>query len=690
MKKFILIDHSIQKYGGHNLEYALHVLRAAEKQNYKPILVTNRELVLDKEDQELRGIEVHPLYLFDFWGNAGKPRKKGSKLKRLKAGISNWLFRRKVAFSYSNLGMLLAMEHRYEEYLRNTPYQARGAIVKLVLIFPLIYLITVLRGLKRTLQALKHLFSKTFIGTFVNFLKNMIFSLRFVVRGVCSPLIFVNRHKKNIVSRLRKAKRIKSFGEDTLRMLKKTPVGKDDIIFIPTLSEYDMMGLLETFKRNKSSQQANWHLLFRRNLFTGRDPQYFRQTEQLQPLRKMFLHFKNNTWNHNAWFYTDTDKLTDQYHYLKTVPFTTLPIPINIDFQSNQRQYDPARPINIVYVGDARNEKGYQYLPEMVRGLYSPYIMDGKVKFIAQSNFSFTEYQFHSDVVVARNQLEQFTHGVEIIKDSLSTSEYRELVLTSDIGLILYDRDNYYARSSGALVEYLSAGIPVVVPSGSWMADQICDLTYEYHDRLKAKGQVQYTVQENHFKWSSAQSNNSPFVRGQLNFGGHMDSVWCTFDTPEDIRYILISFNFVSAVKGNYVTLQWSEHNQAGTVIFQQKSTVGRSLRGLTTSVLFEIKNKQCAEIAISLHNAYGDHNISVSNVNFHYLPGHTGTDQSIPRASVGIIVDDATHAIEALKDMVDHYSHYRQTAQQYSVIWNKTHSADALVTDLIPRGTPI
>jgi hypothetical protein len=690
MKKFILIDHSIQKYGGHNLEYALHVLRAAEKQNYKPILVTNRELVLDKEDQELKGIEVHPLYLFDFWGHAGKPRKKSSKLKRLKAGISNWFFRRKVSFAYSNLGMLLAMEHRYEEYLRNTPYQARNVVVKLILIFPIIYIITLLRGLKKTLKSLKHLFSGTFIGTFVNLVKNILLSFRYVIRGLFSPIIFANRHKKKIVSRLRKTKRIKSFGNDTLSMLKKVSISHEDIVFIPTLSEYDMLGLLEALKKNKSAQQASWHLLFRRNLFTGRDPQYSKQTEHLQPLRKMFLHFKNNTWNFKTMFYTDTDKLTDQYHHLKTVPFATLPIPINVEFQTKQREYDPSQPIKIVYVGDARNEKGYQYLPEMVRGLYSPYIKDSKVKFIAQSNFSFSEYQYHADVVVARNQLEQFSQGVEIIKDSLSTSAYRELVLASDIGLILYDRDNYYARSSGALVEYLSAGIPVVVPSGSWMADQICDLTYEYHDHLRSEGQLLFAVQAEYYKWSNSQDNDFPFVRGQLNFGSHTDSVWCTFVPPEDTEYVMVSFKFVSASKGNYVTLQLSEHNHTGSVVSQQQSTVGRSMRGLETSVLFKIKNLHCEEMALSLHNAYGNHNIAIIDVKFHYLKDHTNTGQGIPKGSVGIIVDDTTHAIEALKEMVDHYPHYRKTAKQYSVSWNKTHSADALISDLIPRGTPI
>ena len=41
MRKFILIDHSISGTGGHYLEYAVNVLREAEK-SCETYLVTNR------------------------------------------------------------------------------------------------------------------------------------------------------------------------------------------------------------------------------------------------------------------------------------------------------------------------------------------------------------------------------------------------------------------------------------------------------------------------------------------------------------------------------------------------------------------------------------------------------------------------------------------------------------------------
>lgn len=682
-KKFILIDHSIQQYGGHNLEYAIHVLRAAENEGYRPVLVTNRELIVEPDDRELKGIEIHPLYLFDLWGNAGKPRKKKPLLKKIRQHYRNWRVKRKIAFSYSNFGLLLSLENRYEEYLRNTPYHTGNIFLKLLLLFPLIYLLTLLRGLRRSLRQLNQLFGSTWLGGFSRFIRNLITSFRPLLRSMGSPFLFVNRHKKNILSRWRKAKRIESFGKDTIRMIDKVKLGEDDIVFIPTLSEFDMLGLLHTYQKREISQAATWHLLFRRNIFTGRDPQYAQQREHHQHLRKKFLHFKNQTPHHRVFFYTDTDKLTNQYHVLKTVPFTTLPIPINADFQVRQRNHDPSQKIKATYIGDARREKGYQYLPELVRGLYHSYIRSNKLKFLAQSNFSFSEYQHNADVFMARHQLDQMSEGIEIIKDPLSTSEYRELVLASDIGLILYDRDNYYARSSGALVEYLSAGIPVVVPSGSWMADQISDCIYEYHERLRLEHAFLETTDGNGYQWSNALDG----YRGSdeiIHLGGYNDALRCSLVIPTHSESIMVSFEFISPSEGVYISIHLNELDDEGLSVAHQKATLGRSENHNRVSAMFRLRHADTQTASLSFFNAYGDNQIRIKQIQFHYFNNR----RPLPVSSVGMIVDDTTEAVAAIREMVDHYPHYRNTAKEFSVEWNRRHSAEALVTQLIARGT--
>ena len=73
---------------------------------------------------------------------------------------------------------------------------------------------------------------------------------------------------------------------------------------------------------------------------------------------------------------------------------------------------------------------------------------------------------------------------VAAIRWPLSTDAYLDLVRSSHIGLMLYDAEQYYVRCSGVMVEMLKAGVPVIVPAGCWMADQISESIYAHRDSL--------------------------------------------------------------------------------------------------------------------------------------------------------------------------------------------------------------
>lgn len=678
MNKFILIDHSIQKYGGHNLEYAVHVLRAAERRGYKPVLATNQVLEIKNDDSNLDGIDIHPLYVFDFWGTVGLPRKKKPLVRRIKARYTKWRTKWKIKFAYSDTGLFMSMQHRYSEYLSRMPYGNSKVAFKLVLLAPLIYAMIILRGSKQTIMKLINIVSSTFIGTFFRFGQKLLLSFAPVTRAVLSPFFFVNRHKRNIYSRLRKSKRIKSFAESTHKLLKKTNPREGDIVFIPTLSELDMIGLMRELQSNTTTQLASWNLLFRRNIFVGREPNYFSQMDSIQTLRKMFLHFHNHIDEHKVHFYTDTDKLTDQYNFLKVMKFATVAIPINEEFGNSNLDYKPNDPVNLVYIGDARREKGYQYLPELARSLYT-YLESGKAKFTIQSNFSFTEFSQQADVVIARSQLERFGKGVQVIKDALSTEEYKDLVLQSDIGIILYDRDNYYARSSGALVEYLCAGIPVVVPSGSWMADQICDSIYKHQLDLKNQLiQVASWRAEDMDYYSSTQTISHNNFDRKVQFGGHEEAIWFDLPSIPDCNYLLVSFKYhINVPFGTYITIQFEVDDE------KQSVTVGRTLSGIPTTALFSLPYNKLKS-AVILHNRFSAQTISIEDLEFTFLQQRVNHNEGIAFGAVGAIVDNSTEAASCLAEMVDHYEHYRHTAQQFSEAWNAKHSANTLLDQLV------
>src|SRR5207253_1127145 len=57
----------------------------------------------------------------------------------------------------------------------------------------------------------------------------------------------------------------------------------------------------------------------------------------------------------------------------------------------------------------------------------------------------------------------------------LSTEAYNHLIQHADVGLLLHDAHSYYSRLSAVFQEYRCVGVPVIVPAGCWIGDQIAE-----------------------------------------------------------------------------------------------------------------------------------------------------------------------------------------------------------------------
>ena len=88
------------------------------------------------------------------------------------------------------------------------------------------------------------------------------------------------------------------------------------------------MGVLDYFQYNAGSTKATWHLVFRRNIYIGREPDYAAQEEAQRQRRNTFRRFQQGLCGQKVLFYTDTEQLTHQYERLGAGSFHTLPIPV--------------------------------------------------------------------------------------------------------------------------------------------------------------------------------------------------------------------------------------------------------------------------------------------------------------------------------------------------------------------------
>jgi hypothetical protein len=253
----------------------------------------------------------------------------------------------------------------------------------------------------------------------------------------------------------------KNFARETENALTELKVTEDDIIFIPNAIYCVLLGLLKTLPKFKNLQ---WHILFHFEFFTlvgeNENGTHYKNTA-----KAIFAELKK--FPHQLFFYTDTEQLTKHYEQYGA-QFKTLPIPVSSAYTPQTQSTSPLR---IHYIGAARSNKGYHLLPNLIKELQDD-LHQNKITFAIQSNFNNIEGD--ALAMAARSELEKIqSHNITLITESMNPEHYQQHVLTSDIVLIPYDANEYVNRSSGIFAECMSAGIPVIVPDNSWMAEQL-------------------------------------------------------------------------------------------------------------------------------------------------------------------------------------------------------------------------
>lgn len=674
MARFILIDHSIRGLGGHHYEYAAHVLDAAAAAGFTCVLATNREL----EARAVAGLpyEVRAVYRYDFWGVSRGLRTGFRRVRALRLSVEARVLRLRLALVYSTIGLLWTLRDCPGEFFRLVarpagqrrvwPTAAAAALVFLMRTFSF-----AARLVRAVLRPVRHV-------------------LRLPSPRVWPRVRFraaaVKRRCLALVGQLHESRRMRAFGADTRRLFRRIGLREGDVVFVPTISSVDLVGLGRYLRSDPTSKRASWHLLFRRNIFQGRESEYERQEPSLRTIKSAFRTFSGQLRGHRVYFYTDTERLTQQYNRLRVARFGTLPIPVNPEFARRGGLAGKPPPVRVIYAGDARSEKGYHLLPDIVRAT-SASLAAEKVEFVFQSNFAFRIPEQQADVVAARHLLRQHPQDrVRVVNEPLTSDEYRNLILSGHINLLLYDRDSYYARSSGILVESLSAAIPVIVPSGSWLGDQLGDVTHQYHLHLASRATIVRSVPGPELRWRDPSAPGLAPVGGDgiLSFGGASPRVTALIDVPGRAGYLLVSFRFTTgtllAHPDSYVlfllTLPETEGRRSAS---RRVSVAGPHNRGGLSTVLLPLPTGP-RKALLTLSNAFGLFRISITDLRLDFLDGPAG---KYPLGAVGLAYSDPSEVPGLVGDMVKHYEHYRASAAAFAQTWTQRHNAGRVVAIL-------
>ncbi len=670
MTKFILIDNSIEDTVGHHYQYAAHCLNAARESGHDAYLATNKSYLTPTASEW----KTFPVYSYGFWNTNASSlanslvnlnRAYSTRVNQLKyKAIFSW-----VGFSWENRNQLLSQTRLAGESGIKHPV-------------PWIILSSITVPLFMLSVRTNNLFRKT---------KRTLLNLS------------SRKQRDPITGTLIEEKRSKMFYKDTRSLFHRIKLEKEDIVFVPTVGLTELLGFLEYFKNEPDSNLASWHMLFRRNIYTGREIEYWRQDENLRILRNALIHFTQSLQGHRVLFYSDTDELTSQYNRFGISHFYTLPVPHTTPASIKEAGED-SLPLIITYIGDARTEKGYHLLPHIVNDLWSDYAVSGKVRFVFQSNFNVPKGE--PKIVVARSDLESLPKDkVELIYNALSFEEYTKLLLETNIMLLPYEAENYYARSSGILVECLAAGIPVVVPSATWLSRQFIREVYRHQESLhKAMKTTEY-FSDSEILWKRHNSEVSPFVNGELIFGGESTKAYCWLERPTTSTHLYVSFAInapirscirvdLAQLRNDKSTTKFKSHLVENLNDYEVGDDGARTAATTTTSTTTDLLSpdlcsilvpleRDCYKIWLGFKNAFGNKAIKSVRISVAFLEPDENSSNLFPIGAVGLTYDNPYEISGLLRDIIDNYQHYRRTALDFSHEYLKMHNAGHLIQEI-------
>ncbi|WP_017293254.1 glycosyltransferase [Geminocystis herdmanii] len=498
MKKFIIIDHSLQDLQGHHFECSVSVAEASQRLNYEAIIIANKNFSSDFYPQNIKIISEFEVDWFN--NSTQKLTNFQSKIKSLinildDFNLDNFLhkYRQKIDYQLFKLKLTQPKSRVLLEKIE-------GSLFRLI------------QWIKEDIKLLK----------FVP-LSHTIWGILKIILGVIKfSFKVINKSVKKILLKFIKISH-KTFEESLENTLNNLQVTLDDHIFIHTLGIEQLEELLYLLQKQNLAKIPQYHIMLRRDI----DDSLVKNAQGIGIKACLNQFYQCQFSSSKVRFYTDTPQLVDRYNSLSPIEFIEIPVPFRQEkLSQNLPTEKENQPLHLVYLGDARIEKGYLHLPNIIKDLWTDYLITKKLRITIQSNFNINSGE--KGILSSRLILEQYPESmVKIIKNAMTTEEYYQLLMSADLLVIPYDNKSYRHRTSGVLTESLAAGKPVIVPANTWLASQIDD----------TRGEVYTYPQEISQKIIKVINNIEEYQKNAQAFSLN----WCKKHSPDSLMNRLFS-----------------------------------------------------------------------------------------------------------------------------------------------------
>ena len=471
MKRLIIIDHSIKGVGGHHLDYALRVLLVAKKQGWRTVLVTNREFA-DEVFQEVD--EVYPSFSKTFWENYSAQMQHTNLTNYSLLQDSWWKSHRALIKGLTKVFELVSSVVDMRLNTEIPPAKVDSKTIQNAKFQNKNFLEYLESWIVRTIENQDLVNRKQKVNAYVSrgviqipfVLLQLLILPVLILRRLCSVRVYDFY--------------VETFIKELFDFTTNIKLSASDVVFLPTINLLEHDAVIKFLRCNDCSLGA-WHLVHRFNIFGGRDPSYSTQKKNMKYEVEVLDKAASKDLLTNVSCYCDTRALVDQYNFLGSDQFELLPIPSNVEGTATLRS--SVDRFVLGYFGDARDEKGFGLIGDLVLKSQYGLLKKHAVKFYIQSNFNIPKGEMRSRISM-RSLAACSKETLELAKGPFSPADYAERITRSSVILIPYDDEVYYARSSGVFSEAMALGIPVVYPFRSWMGQVLRERNFRYFQEI--------------------------------------------------------------------------------------------------------------------------------------------------------------------------------------------------------------
>ena len=437
-----------------------------------------------------------------------------------------------------------------------------------------------------------------------------------------------------------------------------------DLIFFATTSELDLAGLSSFLTASHAGLEQSWHLQFHFGVFYGREPDYAVQGAAAERMRAALAAALQPLAAWKLQCYCTTEQLRAQYQRLGVASFTTLPYPVHELFGAARVNPRPSTPARIACLGHSRREKGYQLLRPLLRELWPDWFASGRAQLLLQTHRPAQRRALEKLVAKLSANGERALAPLAFAGFPLTLQQYAELLRSADVGLLLYDSARYYARCSGVLLEMLGAGVPVLVPAGSWLAEQIAEPTQLHLERVAA----------------TASSAAASICVGATSFTNIPASLACASDAATSA--LLVEFTWRSPLSaGTYLRFELEQSTAPGAAAasapIRTTAIVGARERGKSVRILFKLR-AGTSSVRLLCSNAWHDGPVTISDIRCLPITGSVP-----PLGAIGLAFAELSCVSELLRELLLHLPHYQRNAAAYALECAPRHGAGQIVQQL-------